>query len=902
METIRKVKKRDGQIVPFDKEKIRIAIKKVFLANNFDNNRIFVKLTEDTVNILEARLGSTIPQVEDIQDIVEEVLIKNNYNMIAKSYIIYRHKHKELRVEKQLTEIKEHRLKIRTSADKLETFKPEIIKEQINLLSSGLKISTDEIIDEVCKNVYNNITEEELQRLIENSIKLKIEEHYDYSYLASRYIVNNLYEKILSTSSGSKSLSHAYKAHFSDYIKRGITRKLLNNELENFDIKKISDAIKPERDLLFQFLGMQTLCDRYLLRDRDEKKEIFELPQWMWMRVAMGLALKEKEKEERAIEFYDVLSNMHAVCSTPTLFNSGTTHSQMSSCYVNTVDDSLKGIFKTFSDCAQLSKWAGGIGTDWTNIRAKSSTIEGTNGISQGIVPFIKIFNDIALAVNQGGKRKGAMAAYLEVWHKDIEEFFDLKKNTGDERRRAHDIHTACCIPDLFMKRVKEKKRWTLFSPDETRDLYNSYGKEFERRYEEYEKKKLPNAKAVDATELWRKLLTRLYETGHPWIIFKDSINIRNPQDHTGMIHTSNLCTEITLNTSTEETAVCNLASINLSKMIKDDKLDENLLQRTIDVVVRMLDNVIDNNFYPIPEAEISNSRHRPIGLGVMGYQDALYKLKIDFDSEENLDFADYSMEMISYHAIMASSKLAKERGTYKTYKGSKWEKGLTPYDTLELLEKERGSRLLLDKRRQLDWDKVKDHIRKYGMRNSNCLALAPTATISNITGTTPTVEPTYKNIYMKENLSGNFIIINRYLIDELEKIGLWNKDILNKIKLDNGSILNIDEIPADLRRRFKETFEIEPSWIVKAAALRAKWIDQSASTNIFLKTTSGKVINDIYMLAWESGLKTTYYLRTLAASQVTKTISSSIDKIKDGLNEEIKLCSIENPDCESCQ
>ncbi|MBT5856675.1 ribonucleoside-diphosphate reductase subunit alpha, partial [bacterium] len=749
-------------------------------------------------------------------------------------------------------------------------------------------------------------------------------------YLASRLLINDLYKNILDAAMNTSGLETSYESKFKGYLQKGIELDILNKELLNFDLDKISAALDPKRDLLFKYLGAQILSDRYFLRDRSKERVIFELPQWFWMRVSMGLALKEENKEERAIEFYNVLSKMDLVSSTPTLFNSGTNHSQMSSCYINIADDSLDGIFKLFSDNAQLSKWAGGIGTDWTKVRATGSPIHGTNGTSQGIIPFIKIFNDVALAVNQGGKRKGAMCAYMEMWHLDYEQFLELKKNTGDERRRAHDINTSSWIPDLFMKRVKEKGDWTLFCPSDVPELHDLYGKAFEAKYAEYEGKNLRRAKTVKADDLWRKMLTMLYETGHPWITFKDPINLRSPQDHVGVVHSSNLCTEITLNTSKEETAVCNLASLNLSHMMVDGKLDEEKVNATVTTGIRMLDNVIDNNFYPTAEAKKANMRHRAIGLGLMGFQDALYKQRFNFDSNEAMEFADRSMEMISYYAIYASSLLAKERGSYQTYEGSKWSRLLLPYDTIAILEENRGIPLKVDKSKTMDWDKVKSHIQAHGMRNSNTMAIAPTATISNISGVYPCTEPAYKNIYMKENLSGNFIVINDHLISDLEARGLWTSEILNQIKMNDGSLANIVEIPEDLRALYKETFEVEPTWIIEAAARRTKWIDQSASTNIFMSTTSGKYLSDAYTMAWEYGLKTTYYLRTLGATQVEKTSAVVTEKVAptpqativratsvatkevpavpagtpsaSTASIEVPICRINDPTCEACQ
>ena len=706
--------------------------------------------------------------------------------------------------------------------------------------------------------------------------------------------------------------------------------EMLNQDFLTFDLDELSQAIAAKNDLKFKYLGIQIVQDRYLLRDRSTSREVYELPQWFWMRVAMGLALKEEQREKRAIEFYNVLSSMDFVSSTPTLFNSGTLHSQMSSCYINITDDSLKGIFKLFSDNAMLSKWAGGIGTDWTPVRATGSRIHGTNGESQGVIPFIKIFNDTALAVNQGGKRKGAMCAYMEVWHLDFEQYIELKKNTGDERRRAHDINTACWIPDLFMQRLQNKEDWTFFCPADVPELHDLYGTEFKEKYEYYESLNLPRARKINSFDLWRKMLTMLFETGHPWFTFKDPINLRSPQDHVGVVHSSNLCTEITLNTSKDETAVCNLGSINLSNMVADGQLNEEKIAKTVRTGIRMLDNVIDNNYYPTPESEKANLRHRAIGLGMMGYQDALYQLNIQFDTEDNLSYADRSMEMISYYAILASSELAKERGAYETFKGSKWDRGILPYDTLAILEEHRGESLDLDKQITMDWDYVKSHIKSYGMRNSNTMAIAPTATIANIAGVYPCAEPAFKNIYMKENLSGNFIVINDALIDRLTQQGLWNDHMLKQIKLHNGSIQEIPEVPLEIRNLFKETFDIDMQWIIRAASRRGKWIDQAASTNIFVNSTSGKYLNDIYTLAWNSGLKTTYYLRSLGATQVLKTSSEAETAVNEPVADnkpvinaesttmttdstpsnlgnsnpepELMMCKLDDPSCEACQ
>jgi ribonucleoside-diphosphate reductase alpha chain len=913
MQKIQNIVKRDGRKVSFDATRIANAIHKAFLSESIADKETVVRLTHNVVKILEASIkDQPVVDVEKTQDIVEKVLIEKGHHKIAKNYILYREQHKKERQEKTLAKIKNKKLKISLSDGKSVTYNVEKTQEHLTSLAKGLShVSIPEILSSIHQHIYDEVSLKDFQLIKINASREKIEHHYDYSYLTSRIVLNKLYESILDTQFASDTLKQTYGKAFSAYIKKGVELDMLSPVLEQYDHSVLIQALNPQHDCLFMYLGLQILEDRYLLRDRTDEQNIFELPQWMWMRVAMGLAQNENKKEERAIEFYNILSQMDLISSTPTLFNSGTTHSQMSSCYINTVEDSLDGIFKTYGDNASLSKWAGGIGTDWTPIRSTGSKIHGTNGLSQGVIPFIKIFNDVALAVNQGGKRKGAMAAYMEVWHRDIEQFYELRKNTGDERRRAHDINTACWIPDLFMKRVKENGKWTLFSPSEVPDLHDLYGKEFEKRYEYYESQNLSTARELKAVDLWKKHLTMLYETGHPWITFKDPINVRSPQDHCGRVHSSNLCTEITLNTSIEETAVCNLASINLGHMIKNGELDTEKIAKTVEIGIRMLDNVIDNNFYPTKEAKTANMRHRPIGLGMMGYQDALYQCNIHFDSEENLEFADRSMEMVSYYAILGSSKIAKERGPYQSYISSKWDRGIFPYDTLALLEEERGQKLPISKAQRLDWTRVKAHVKEYGMRNSNTMAIAPTATIANIAGVMPCTEPAYKNIYMKENLSGNFIVINKNLIDDLEKEGLWNKNILNQIKLNDGSVQKIKNIPQDIRKKYKEVFEIAPLWIIKASALRGKWIDQSASTNVFINTTSGKVLSDVYQTAWELGLKTTYYLRNKGASQITKTVKgatlgntalSEPNTLEENSETDIQACLINEADCEACQ
>ncbi|MEI6528791.1 MAG: ribonucleoside-diphosphate reductase subunit alpha [Candidatus Falkowbacteria bacterium] len=911
-----KIMKRSGILVDFASEKITAAITNAMAVTNKEEKlspSVLTALVEEKIQNNYINLDKVL-SVENVQDLVEEALMSAGAYEVARQYIIYRSEHEKQREqekEKIREEISQNSFKIINDDGAEERFSENKIRIKMTGMVLGLdNINIDAIIKEIEKNLYEGIKVAELKKTIINAATQLIERHYNYAFLAARLLWDQLYEEILGDDYDKELLGEdlsakKYQQGFIDYVAEGIEYQLLDPELGNFDLLKLAAALKKERDNEFQYLGAQTVYDRYLLKTPTKPRRIFELPQWMWMRIAMGLALKETNREEMAIEFYNVISQFLLVPSTPTLFNSGTIHSQLSSCFLNTVDDSLIGIFKSFSDVARLSKWSGGVGTDWTAVRSMGSKIKGTNGDSQGIIPFVKIFNDIAVAVNQGGKRRGALAAYLEVWHNDIEEFLELKKNTGDERRRAHDIHPAVWIPDLFMKRVLSDGVWTLFSPSEVKELHDLYGKKFEAKYEEYEKANLAGARQISAKELWRKILTMLYETGHPWITFKDPCNLRSPQDHVGVIHNSNLCTEITLNNSVDEVAVCNLASLNLARMIKDGDLNEELIEKTVTTGMRMLDNVVDINFYTIPETEKSNNLHRPVGLGLMGYQDALYQLEIDFASEKNLQFADRSMELVSYHVYSASSDLAKERGSYETYPGSKWSRGILPIDTLKILETERGMDLTIDKNFSLDWEALREKIKAQGMRNSNCIAIAPTATISNITGVAPCVEPIFKNIYSKENMSGSFLVINKYLVDDLSAQNLWNKQILDLIKYNNGSVANIPSIPVRLKNKYRETFEIDPYWIVRAAAYRGKWIDQSASTNIFISTSSGKVLSDLYLDAWRAGLKTTYYLRTLAASQIAKTIEAP--EIPVALEMPVaapmpKACLIDNPDCEACQ
>lgn len=719
--------------------------------------------------------------------------------------------------------------------------------------------------------------------------KARIEKEPDYSYVAARLLLDITYRETMGVDAHNPDLEKHHRKYFAKYLKKAVELERLDGELLTYDLDKLAAALDLSRDEKFTYLGIQTLYDRYLIHERDVR---LETPQIFWMRVSMGLAVNEgKNREEKAIEFYNVLSQFLFVSSTPTLFNAGTLHPQLSSCYLSTVMDDLKHIFKVVSDDAQLSKWAGGLGNDWTNVRATGSWIKGTNGRSQGVIPFLKVANDTAVAVNQGGKRKGAMCAYLETWHLDIEDFLELRKNTGDERRRTHDMNTANWIPDLFMKRVSENGQWMLFSPSDVQDLHDLYGEAFEKRYKEYEAMaeagELKLFKKVEALTLWRKMLSMVYETGHPWITFKDPSNIRSPQDHKGVVHSSNLCTEILLNTSEAETAVCNLGSVNLAAHITDGELDEELISKTVRTAIRMLDNVIDINFYPTDEARASNIRHRPVGLGLMGFQDALYEKNISYASQEAINFSDESMEMISYYAILASSELAKERGTYETYKGSKWDRGLLPIDTIGVLSEQRGNQengepwLDVDTSAKLDWSVIRESVKKHGMRNSNTMAIAPTATISNISGVTQSIEPSYKHLFAKSNLSGEFTICNTYLVNKLKELNLWDAEMVDDLKYFDGSITEIERIPDEVKYVYLTAFEIEPEWVIECASRRQKWIDMGQSLNLYLGTPSGKKLHSMYLFAWKKGLKTTYYLRSLGATQIEK---STMDINKRGL------------------
>lgn len=880
------IKKRNGNSVSFDSRKIMNAMGQAFVSTQVPiSTEKLQQMTDMVVAKLEETLPpSGVPTVEGVQDIVERTIMEAGYFATAKHYIVYRYQHKKEREQKTIERIEERQLMVVKRDGRKESFSLDTLRRvlgnHVRVLAAPLDI--EGIITQCRNEVYDGISTRDVGKILVMVVRSMIERDPLYSKLAVRILLDEINKEVI----GADRLLYAdfeieYRQAFVRNIQKGVELGRLDTRLLDFDLERISRDLVIERDYLFEYLGLQTLYDRYFFRN-DETKQVLETPQMFWMRVAMGSAILEsKETRETWVHsFYEIMSCFDYTPSTPTLFHAGTTKPQLSSCYLNTVPDSLDGIFKSYADNAQLSKWSGGIGTDWTNIRGTGAFIQGTGVESQGVVPFLKIANDVTVAINRSGRRRGAACVYLEIWHYDIFDFFELRKNTGDERRRTHDMDTAAWIPDLFMKRVRENSQWTLFSPNETPDLHETYGKNFEERYVAYEKKadrgemKLWNR--LPAVEVWKKILAMLFETGHPWVTFKDPSNVRSPQDHVGVVHNSNLCTEITLNTSENETAVCNLGSLNFARFVEAGKWNEDRIGVVTHTAMRMLDNVIDINYYPTADARRSNLRHRPVGLGIRGFQDALYLLNIDFDSEEAIVFADQSMEAVAYYAILASSELAKERGSYGTYKGSKWDRGMLPQDTIALLEKERGAAIPVPKTERMDWSRVREHIRRFGMRNSNCMAIAPTATTANIVGCVPTIEPIYKNLYVKSNQAGDFTVINTYLVNDLKKRNLWNDEMLSLLKYHDGSIQGISGIPVELKRKYKEVFEIAPEWLVRTAAHRGRWIDQSQSLNIFFRGTSGKDLSDVYFLAWEMGLKTTYYLRTLGVSQVEKSTVST--------------------------
>ena len=886
---VQKIVKRTGEVVEFDRSRIHNAVIKAVVATGatLGEERVEGLVTAITREV-ETRFQEFFPNVENIQDIVEKHLVRDGHYEIAKAYILYRadrSKEREAAREKAAENARLGRLTVLKRDGRTVLFNVKRIHENVRRAAEGLGDAVDPelVVREVVNNVYDAIPSERLYQAMVMAATAYVERDPAYSFLAARLMLQQVYREVIGRSSRPEELDDLYRQVFLHGLRAGIADGPYDERLGEFDLEKMAAGLDPERDHLFQYLGIQTLYERYFQRKADR---CIELPQGFWMRVAMGLAVEEPNREERALEFYELMSNLRYVPSTPTLFHAGTRHPQLSSCYLTTIEDDLKHIFKSLGDNSQLSKWSGGIGNDWSNIRATGAPIKSTNVDSQGVVPFLKIANDVTMAINRSGKRRGATCAYLETWHLDIEDFLDLRKNTGDERRRTHDMNTANWIPDLFMKRVEADEDWTLFSPHDVADLHHIYGRSFEEAYEAYEERARAGeieSKTVRAKALWRKMLTMLFETGHPWITFKDACNVRSPQDHAGVIHSSNLCTEITLNTSAEETAVCNLGSINLSRHVDENGIQREPLATTVHNAIRMLDNVIDINFYPTDEAKASNMRHRPIGLGLMGLQDALFLRKLDFDSPEALAFTDEVMEFISYHAILASSELAAERGAYPSYQGSKWDRGLFPVDTLDLLEEERGVPVEVSREQRMDWTPVREHVAEHGMRNSNTMAIAPTATISNISGCFPCIEPIYKNIYVKSNISGEFTIVNHYLVADLKELGLWGEDMLDRIKYYDGNISRIAEIPDELKARYRESFEIDPVWQLKMTAARGKWIDQSQSHNVFLAGVSGKKLSETYFAAWRFGLKTTYYLRTLGATQIEK---ATLDAKKYGFTQ----------------
>ncbi|MBU6321957.1 MAG: ribonucleoside-diphosphate reductase subunit alpha [Burkholderiales bacterium] len=932
-----KIIRRNGSVVAFEPSKIAIAVTKAFLAVNGGQGAASARIREQveqlTQNVVRALLrsrpnGGTF-HIEDIQDQVELALMRSGEHNVARAYVLYREKRNQERAAQQ-------------SAAQEQATDPSLPSVQVNdngvskplnvaALRSvieaaceglGNHIDASPIMTETIKNLYDGVPMAQVYDSAILASRTLIEKDPAYSQVTARILMHVIRKEILGREVLQGDMQSEYPNYFPQFIRKGIEAELLDPRLLEFDLSKISAALNADRDLQFNYLGLQTLYDRYFLHIEDHR---IEMPQAFFMRVAMGLALNEPERERRAIEFYEVLSTFDFMSSTPTLFNSATLRSQLSSCYLTTVDDDLDGIYEALKENALLSKFAGGLGNDWTNVRALGSHIKGTNGKSQGVVPFLKVVNDTAVAVNQGGKRKGAVCAYLETWHLDIEEFLELRKNTGDDRRRTHDMNTSNWIPDLFMKRVMENGEWTLFSPSSTPDLHDKYGKAFEQAYIAYEKRaeagEIKPSKKIPAVQLWRKMLAMLFETGHPWITYKDPCNIRSPQQHVGVVHSSNLCTEITLNTNETEIAVCNLGSVNLTAHMTTDAngqmvLDHAKLKKTIQTAMRMLDNVIDINYYAVAKARNSNMKHRPVGLGIMGFQDCLHMQRTPYASEAAVKFADTSMEAVCYYAYQASSELAKERGSYSSYQGSLWDRGILPQDTLKMLQEERGGYVEVDQSSTMDWNALRAQIKQHGMRNSNCVAIAPTATISNIIGVSACIEPTFQNLFVKSNLSGEFTVVNDYLVRDLKDRGLWDEVMIADLKYFDGTLSKIDRVPQDLRDLYATAFEVEPSWLVEAASRRQKWIDQAQSLNIYMAGASGKKLDDTYKLAWIRGLKTTYYLRTMAATHVEKStvatgqlnaVSSGAASTAGAIAADGPVCTMRPGDpgfeeCEACQ
>ncbi len=929
--------RRNGAVVSFEPSKIAVALMKAFLAVHGTSGAASASvretvdgLTETVVRaLLRSRPSGGTFHIEDVQDHVELGLMRGGQHEVARAYVLYRERRAQERVRKGEAQKPAPEVAL-TVIDGGQRIPLDWAHLQSLITAAcadlGADVTPDPVLAETKRNLYDGVPIDEVYKAAILAARTLIEKDPGYSHATARLLLHTIRREVIGGEISQEQMHSRYAEYFPGYIKKGVKAELLDERLQQYDLARLGAALKAERDLQFDYLGLQTLYDRYFQHIDDQR---IEMPQAFFMRVAMGLALNEIDREARAIEFYEVLSKFDFMSSTPTLFNSGTRRSQLSSCYLTTVADDLDGIYEALKENALLSKFAGGLGNDWTPVRALGSHIKGTNGKSQGVVPFLKVVNDTAVAVNQGGKRKGAVCAYLETWHLDIEEFLELRKNTGDDRRRTHDMNTANWIPDLFMRRVMDGGDWTLFSPSNTPDLHDLFGAAFETAYVGYEAKadrgELKLFRRLPARDLWRKMLSMLFETGHPWITFKDACNVRSPQQHVGVVHSSNLCTEITLNTNDSEIAVCNLGSVNLIQHLKTgangQELDHDKLRKTISTAMRMLDNVIDINFYAVKKARDSNLRHRPVGLGLMGFQDALYALRVPYASEAAVEFADRSMEAICYYAYQASTELAQERGRYSSFRGSLWDRGILPIDSLDLLAKERGGYVEVDRSTTLDWAALRARIQLHGMRNSNCVAIAPTATISNIIGVDASIEPCFGNLSVKSNLSGEFTVINQALVRDLKKLGIWDDVMVMDLKHFDGSLRRIDRVPEELKLLYATAFEVETQWLVEAAARRQKWIDQAQSLNIYMAGASGKKLDETYKLAWLRGLKTTYYLRTMGATHAEKsTVKSSgqLNAVSSGGGEsmlsaavpvddglpatDMKFCSIDNPDCEACQ
>ena len=944
-----KIIRRNGAVVGFEPAKIHIALTKAFLAVQGGQSAVSASMREQVEDLTQAvvralmrsRPGGGTFHIEDIQDHAELALMRAGQHEVARAYVLYRERRAQERAKQKQDAATPapHALHV-TDEGVRKPLDAAALEALVRSCCAGLgaDVKPEPIIAETQRNLYDGVPMAEVYKAAILAARTLIESDPGYAKATARLLLHTIRKDVLREEVVQEQMATRYPQYFPHFIKEGVELELLDERLAQYDLARLGAALKPERDLQFDYLGLQTLYDRYFLANRADTRHNkdgrrIELPQAFFMRVAMGLALNEIDRETRAIEFYEILSSFDFMSSTPTLFNAGTRRSQLSSCYLTTVADDLDGIYEAIKENALLSKFAGGLGNDWTQVRALGSHIKGTNGKSQGVVPFLKVVNDTAVAVNQGGKRKGAVCAYLETWHLDIEEFLELRKNTGDDRRRTHDMNTANWVPDLFMKRVMEGGNWTLFSPSDVPDLHDKFGKAFEDAYLRYEERaahgEIKLHKTVPAAQLWRKMLTMLFETGHPWITFKDACNVRSPQQHVGVVHSSNLCTEITLNTSATEIAVCNLGSVNLVAHLKQQGdgayvLDHDKLKRTVSVAMRMLDNVIDINYYAVAKARNSNLKHRPVGLGIMGFQDCLHLARIPYGSQAAVEFADRSMEAVCYQAYWASTELAQERGRYSSYPGSLWDQGILPHDTLKLLADQRGGYVDIDLSTSLNWDALRERVRTHGMRNSNCVAIAPTATISNIIGVDACIEPTFQNLYVKSNLSGEFTVVNQYLVRDLKARGLWDQVMVADLKYFDGSVQPIDRIPADLKALYATAFEVDTQWIIEAAARRSKWIDQAQSLNIYMAGASGKKLDDTYKLAWLRGLKTTYYLRTMSATHAEKSTvkSSKLNAVQQPPGStpmsvaaaaqpsvapptaatDIKFCAIDDPGCEACQ